>query len=181
MPFERLLFTACLLPGVTKFTENKTSVVIQPTSKETVLFFCIDSNSKGNPGCSGCNLRKELWGEKQGERICDLLVFYANADSNRRALCFVELKDNRSDLGDATKQVINTYKEIKKRLKLSNHYSILAFQICHHGAAPTEHRRYQNDLVKAFSGNCIYDGRPDDFAALLRGVSSGQKKSKGKK
>jgi hypothetical protein len=110
MPFERLLFSSCLLPGTYRFAESKASVEISPGPGETVLFFCVDNNSKGNSRCSGCDLRKYLWGDKQDERICDLLVFYANVEESRRSLCFVELKDNRRHLGDATEQVINTYK-----------------------------------------------------------------------
>ncbi len=106
MPFERLLFTSCLLPGRTSFKESQASVEISPQPGETILFFCIDEQSKGDSGCSGCGLRKDLWDTQQGEPTCDLLVFYAKAD--RRVLCFVELKDNRSDTGHATDQVINT-------------------------------------------------------------------------
>jgi hypothetical protein len=111
MPLERLLdadlrqllLTSCLLPDTTRFKENKTYVEITPRDDETILFFCIDNKSRGNARCAGCNLGAYLWNNQEGQRICDLLVFYAR--ENRRVLCFVELKDNRSDLGDATDQV----------------------------------------------------------------------------
>ncbi len=167
MPFERLLFTSCLLPGRTEFEENQAKVEIRPEPGETILFFCIDDQSKGAAGCSGCNLRKDLWGNRQGESICDLLVFYAK--ENRRVLCFFELKHNRSDLGGATEQIINTYRAIKGKLKLRNQYSVQAFLIGYRGSAPMEHRKHQNKLKKEFKDNFIYDGHKGDFAAFLRG------------
>ncbi|MCP4105748.1 MAG: hypothetical protein GY749_09450 [Desulfobacteraceae bacterium] len=103
MPFERLLFSSCLLPGATTFKENNTSIRIYPEHGETILFFCIDDNSEGHSNCGNCQLRNDLWGRQEGQCICDLLVFYAKGE--RRVLCFVELKDNKSDLGGATEQV----------------------------------------------------------------------------
>jgi hypothetical protein len=158
-------------------------VEISPVPGETILFFCIDKDSRGDSSCSGCNLRKDLWGDKQGERICDLLVFYANEHENRRVLCFVELKDSKSDLGDATDQIINTYRAIKTKLRLSNQYSAQAFLIGHHGSAPTEHREHQNKLNKEFKNNFVYSGNPEEFAPFLRGADKqellhGRKKKK---
>ncbi|MEW6351914.1 MAG: hypothetical protein AB1646_22925 [Thermodesulfobacteriota bacterium] len=174
MPFERLLFTSCLLPGKTDFVENKAKVEIRPEPGETILFFCIDDQSKG---ADGCELRKDLWNGRQGERICDLLVFYAKED--RRVLCFVELKDSGSDSGKATEQIINTYKAMESRLLLRNHYSIQAFLIGYQGSAPKEHRRYEDKLKKVFKDNFILNGRKDDFAPFLRGTHNA-KSSRGR-
>jgi hypothetical protein len=74
MLVERLLFTSCLLPGITRFQENETYVEITPESRESILFFCIDNNSKGHSNCKDCGLRKTLWGKEEGQRICDLLM-----------------------------------------------------------------------------------------------------------
>ncbi len=178
MPFERLLFTSCLLPGRTEFEEEQAKVEIRPEPGETILFFCIDDQSKGAAGCSGCNLRKDLWGTSQGQRICDLLVFYAR--KNRRVLCFVELKHNKSDLGGATEQVINTYRAIKAKLRLRNQYSVQAFLVGYRGSAPMEHRRHQNMLKKEFNNNFVYNGHKDDFAAFLRGTDE-EKASHGRR
>jgi len=117
MLLERLLFTSCLLPGITRFQENETCVEITPECGETILFFCIDEKSKGHSNCKNCGLRNMLWGREERQRICDLLVFYAKDD--RRVLCFVELKDNKDDLDDAVEQVTNTYDEIKLHLKIN--------------------------------------------------------------
>jgi hypothetical protein len=178
MPFERLLFSSCLLPGTTRFTESHVSVQISHQKGETILFFCIDSSSSGNSGCSGCNLRKDLWGNQSGNPICDLLVFYAKEE--RRVLCFVELKDNRSDFGHATDQVINTYKAIKTQLRLTNNYSVQAFLIGCTGSAPMEHRQHQNRLKKEFK-DYIYNGSSEEFAAFLRGTYKRRLSSKGKR
>lgn len=174
MILERLLFTSCLLPGKTKFRENKTSVEIHPEPGETILFFCIDNNSKGDSNCKNCRIRSDLWKNQEGQRICDLLVFYAK--DSRRVLCFVELKDNKSDLDGATEKVINTYKAFKPHLRLTNEYSVQAFLIAHHGSAPEQHRKNQNKLQKEFrDDNYIYDGKPAEFADFLRGMTKKKK------
>lgn len=190
MLFERLLFS-CLIPGKTKFEENDIGVEIKPQpEKETVLFFCIDKNSEGKSSCSacgGCSLRSHLWGKDQkGKRICDLLVFYANSEQKSRVLCFVELKDNRKDLGKATSQVISAYRAMKNELKLSNNYLIKAFLIGDDGASPREHREYQDQLSKEFKDNYWIDAKRTDFADFLGGTlkkpsTHGRKRQKGRK
>ena len=91
MLFESLLFTSCLLPGMNRFQENKTFVEITPQKGETILFFCIDDNSKGHPNCGNCGLRNLLWGKQEGQPVCDLLVFYAAIADNL-------LSDQRQEL-----------------------------------------------------------------------------------
>jgi hypothetical protein len=101
-------YPPCLLPGQTSFKESKASVKVEPQADETILFFHIDEQS--NPGCK---LRQFLWGTEKGQKMCDLIVFYAKKSEkeskSERVICFVELKDNIGDLGHATEQVINTY------------------------------------------------------------------------
>ncbi|MDY6805347.1 MAG: hypothetical protein SXA11_16270 [Cyanobacteriota bacterium] len=94
MPFNTLLLMSCLLPGQTSFKEGKTKVIVQPQPGETILFFNIDDRS--NPGCK---FRQFLWGKREGENICDLIVFYARGEE--RMVCFIELKDNLGELGKA--------------------------------------------------------------------------------
>jgi hypothetical protein len=106
MPFENLLLSSCLLPGQTDFKESKASVEVEPLAGETILFFNIDD--KSNPGCK---LRQFLWGTEKGQKMCDLIVFYAK--DSERVICFVELKHNIGHLGHATEQVINTYNTFK--------------------------------------------------------------------
>lgn len=164
---ERLLFTSGLLPGITRFQENETYVEITSTLGETILFFCIDNNSKGHSNCNHCELRKLLWGKEEGQRICDLLVFYAKGE--KRVLCFVELKDNKSDLGDAAEQIANTYDGIKSHLKLTNQYEMKAFLIGHHGTPPIK-RTHENLLKQKFgANNYIYNGTTSQFPQFLRG------------
>src|SRR4028119_230213 len=92
-PFEILLLSPCLLPGKTDFKESKASVKVVPEADETILFFNIDDQS--NPGCK---LREFLWGTEKGQKMCDLMVFYAKGNSER-VICFVELKHNIGHLG----------------------------------------------------------------------------------
>jgi hypothetical protein len=171
MLLEKLLFSSCLLSGMTRFQENKTCVEIAPLPGETILFFCIDNNSKGHSNCPNCGLRQKLWGKEEGQRICDLLVFYAKDDKkegNKRVLCFVELKDNKSDLNDAVEQVINTYDAIKRHLQFTNEYEMKAFLMGHHGTPPI--RSIQNQLGQRFgTNNYLYDGKASQFPHFLRG------------
>lgn len=172
LPFEILLLSPCLLPGQTSFKESRASVRVDPQPGETILFFNIDEQS--NPACK---LRKFLWGKETGQKICDLMVFYAK--ENERVICFVELKDNIGDLGHATEQVINTYNSFKVHLNSS--YTAKAFIYGFAGSSPQEHQEYQRKLLKEFGKNNFEFGRNNDLGNFLRGVlpkTGGGKKKK---
>lgn len=168
MPLERLLFSSCLLPGITRFQENKTFVEISPEKGETILFFCIDDKSGSHLNCSKCGLRSDLWGNKEGNPICDLLVFYAKDD--RRVLCFVELKDNKKDFRHAVEQVTHTYNTIKEKLRLTNNYTIQAFLVGYTGSVPQNHKESENVLNNCFGKNYSYRAKNTEFADFLRGT-----------
>jgi hypothetical protein len=176
MPFETLLLSSCLLPGQTAFKDSNASVKVDTRPGETILFFNIDDQS--NPGCK---LRELLWGMKKGEQMCDLIVFYAK--ERERVICFVELKDNISDLGHGTKQVINTYNTFKGHLQKS--YTAKAFIYACTGALPYEHEEYQRKLLKEFGKNNFdFNNRSNDaLGDLLRGIppKTGAGKRKNKK
>jgi hypothetical protein len=170
---ETLLLTPCLLTGKTSFKESKASITVQPQADETILFFSIDDNS--NPDC---RLRQRLWGNRAGEELCDLIVFYARG--SERVLCFVELKDNIKDLDHATAQVTNTYTHFKQHLRLSNYYTAKTFISAFAGSLPQEHQKYHKKLLTVFKGenNVEYNGKPDELGDFLRGV---KRKRKGKR
>ncbi len=176
MPFENLLLSSCLLPGLTYFKESKASVKVEPLAGETILFFNIDDQS--NPGCK---LRQFLWGTEKGQRMCDLMVFYAK--DSERVICFVELKDNMGDLGHGTEQVINTYNTFKVHLHQS--YTAKAFIFASAGSSPYEHDEYQRKLLKVFGKNNFdFNNRSNDaLGDLLRGIApkTGGGKRKNKK
>src|SRR4028119_860534 len=165
MPFENLLLSSCLLPGQTYFKESNASVKVQPLADETILFFNIDD--KSNPGCK---LRQVLWGTEKGQKMCDLIVFYAK--DSERVICFVELKYNIGHLGHATEQVINTYNTFKVHLHKS--YTAKAFISAWTGSSPNEKKEYQKKLLKAFGENNFYfnDRSNDALGNLLRGSRS---------
>jgi hypothetical protein len=173
MPFENLLLSSCLLPGQTYFKESKASVKVEPLAGETILFFNIDDQS--NPGCK---LRQFLWGIEKGQKMCDLMVFYAK--DSKRVICFVELKDNIGDLGHATEQVINTYNTFKVHLQKS--YTAKAFISACGGSSPREHEEYQRELLKEFGKNNfdVNNRSNDALGDLLRGNSpiTGKRKNK---
>lgn len=176
MPFENLLLSSCLLPGQTYFKESKASVKVEPLAGETILFFNIDDQS--NPGCK---LRQILWGIEKGQKMCDLMVFYAK--DSKRVICFVELKDNIGDLGHATEQVINTYNTFKVHLQKS--YTAKAFISACGGSSPREHEEYQRELLKEFGKNNfdVNNRSNDALGDLLRGIApkTGGGKRKNKK
>ncbi len=165
--FEHLFFTPCLLPGKKSFTENNTSVSIDPQNNETIIFFNIDDQS--NPDC---RLRQLLWGKREGEALCDLIIFYARG-CEERIICFTELKDNLGDLEHATEQVINTYGTLKQHLKLNNEYIAKAFICAYSGKLPKKHQSCQKKLAGAFGkDNFEHNGRANDLGKLLRGNAS---------
>jgi len=176
MPFENLLLSSCLLPGQTAFKENKASVKVEPLADETILFFNIDD--KSNPGCK---LRELLWGTEKGQKMCDLIVFYAK--DSERVICFVELKHNIDHLGHAPKQVINTYNTFKRHLQKS--YTAKAFISACGGSSPREHKEYQRELLKEFGKNNfdVNNRSNDALGDLLRGIppKTGAGKRKNKK
>jgi hypothetical protein len=161
-PFEILLLSPCLLPGQTSFKEKKASVKVDPQPGETILFFNIDDQSNRS-----CKLREFLWGKATGQHICDLIVFYAT--ESERVICFVELKENIGDLGDATEQVINTYNSLKSRLN-PNSYEPKAFIYGFAGSVPHEHQEYQKKLSKVFENNFEWGKRNNDLGNILRGI-----------
>ncbi len=168
---EFLLLSPCLMPGLTSHTDSKAKVHIIPKLNETILFFCIDDQTKNNSHCQQCGLRQFLWGNTQGKNICDLIIFYACGEK-RRIICFVELKDNLDDLGKSVTQVINTYNAVKQKLKLNNNYRAKAFIAAHHGSAPREHQRYEKKLKDAFGdSNYEYTCKGNELDKFLRGES----------
>lgn len=172
---ETLLLTSCLLIGKTSFGESGAKVSVKPEEGETMLFFSID-----DPSNSECKLRQLFWGNKEGENLCDLIVFYAT--ENKRVFCFVELKANIKDLGHATKQVTNTYTHFKQHLKLKNcHYTARSFISAPIGSIPQEKQKYADKLKKVFGeGNFKY-GKLNDLGKFLRdGVKGGNGKRKRK-
>jgi hypothetical protein len=107
-------------------------------------------------------------GKQTDQQICDLIVFYAK--ERERVICFVELKDNMSDLAHATDQVINTYKSFKLHLN-PNSYKAKAFIYGSAGSVPNEHQGYQNKLFNVFKKNNFeYSRTNNDLGNILRGI-----------
>jgi len=178
---ETLLLTPCLLPGKTRFDESNASVWVKPQVDETILFFSIDDQSN-----TDCKLRQLLWGDKEGENLCDLIVFYARG--NEQVFCFVELKDNlaEEDLSQAVKQVTNTYMHFKQHLRLNHRYTAKTFISAPKGPRSKRHQKYQAALLKVFKepNNIEYSGNADEFGDFLRGIrvsDKGKRKKKGTK
>jgi len=175
---ETLLLTRCLLTGETRLDESQATVWVTPQKGETILFFHVDDQS--NPSCS---LRQKLWGNKIGEPLCDLIVFYAKGDE--RVFCFVELKDNLKDVGKATEQLINTYQHVKQHFK--SKYTAKACIVAAGGSPLQEHHKYHDKLLKIFKqpNNIIIlqgknvTSKEDRFGDFLRGIQ--KKPNKGKR
>ena len=163
MLFDHLLLSCCLLPGKTSHKEDGVNVSLQPASGETVLFFHIDEKSNPN-----CKFRKLLGLDREGMKICDLIVFYAK--DNEKIICFVELKGG--DIKTAKEQVINTYIHFKKVLKKTD--PSLRFTpktyIKSNVSGPQETGKYQEELNTEFGeGNCRIS-KNSDLGAFLRNI-----------
>ncbi|WP_445635467.1 Type I restriction enzyme R protein N-terminal domain-containing protein [Nostoc sp. DSM 114161] len=173
MPLNSLLLSSCLLPGKTSYTENGIEINIKPSSGETILFFCIDNQSNPN-----CNLRQLLGLDREGMKICDLIVFYAK--ENIRIICFVELKGR--DIKTATEQVITTYRYFLKLLKQSGtsiNFIPKAY-IKSNTSAPQEIDKYKQQLKEQFCDGNYDITKNSDLGDFLRGIEY-QPKGKRKK
>jgi hypothetical protein len=163
MPFNTLLLSCCLLPGKTSLKENGVEVSLQQTSGETVLFFHIDEKSNPN-----CQFRKLLGLDREGMKICDLIVFYAK--DNEKIICFVELKGG--DIKTAKEQVINTYtyfKKVIKKVDPSLNFTPKTY-IKSNVSGPQEMGKYQEELKAEFGeGNCRIS-KNSDLGAFLRNI-----------
>jgi hypothetical protein len=163
MPFNTLLLT-CLLPGTTSFSESGVSVNVQPQSGETVLFFCVDSQS--NPDC-GLRQKLSLLGEN-----CDLIIFYIR--KNKRVVCFVELKG--TELEKAAKQIKNIHQHLEQFLRQSLQsafFEQVEWKACirQHQSAPTnkiEQKQAITYLEQAFERDKITITRNSDLGQFLR-------------
>ena len=173
MPFDHVLLACCLLPGKTRQKVDGVEVSLQPASGETVLFFHIDEKSNPN-----CKFRKLLELDKEGMKICDLIVFYAK--DNERIICFVELKGK--DINTAKEQVINTYTYFNKFLKKTD--SSLSFTaktyILSKSSVPQELDKYKKELKDKFDEGNYDISKNSDLGDFLRGAKY-QPKGKRKK
>ncbi len=99
MPFNTLLLT-CLKSGKS-FGEGKARVSVsrpkEYASKETVIFFSTDDQSNEKS-----TLRDDLG---VNGALCDLVVFYAPDNGDKKVLCLVELKGK--NIKPAVEQVTN--------------------------------------------------------------------------
>lgn len=171
MLLETLLMSPCFLSGKTSFTDEKTTLTVlrqDIKGDETLLFFNIDNQS--------CKLREFFWNAEKGHPLCDLLVFFAKGDE--RIFCFVELKGNREELPQATKQVISTCEVFKKKFPVQ--FSAKSFICYFEGELPREHQRYQKNLKAVFGSNFELDGKSENFLNFLRG-ENGKYKKRGQK
>lgn len=169
MLFDYLLLSGCLLPNQTSHKEDGVEVRLQPQSGETVLFFHIDDQSNPN-----CKLKKLLGLDQKGEKMCDLIVFYAK--DSTRVICFVELKGK--NIADAKEQVTNTYTHFNKKLKesgLSNKFT----PKCYIRSNVSSPQQDNKEELKSNFGEGNYDiSKNSDLGDFLR---SQRYQPKGKK
>ncbi|MFN4875491.1 MAG: hypothetical protein ACK5GT_03355 [Aphanizomenon sp.] len=173
MLFYHLFLSCCLLPGKTSHKEDGVEVSLQPASGETVLFFHIDEKSNPN-----CKFRQLLGLDREGMKICDLIVYYAK--DNERIICFVELKGG--DIKRATEQVKTTYyyfNEFLKKFNSSLKFTAKTYIVCD-GSAPQEFDRYKEELKAKFGEGNYRIYRDSDLGNFLRGAKY-QPKGKQKK
>lgn len=151
--FLRSKLGNCCKKGTTSAHESGLTVSIKPLSRETVLFFHIDSNEG----------RKSLNMMEEGLRACDYLVYFTEDGNPGEVICFLELKGSRLD--DAIKQVLSTHKNFlsiweEKMGKKQQVFIAWKVCICLHGQAPRNGLRMVDQLKKTFDKKdiCIKHG-----------------------
>ncbi len=156
MPFNTLLLN-CLLHG-TSFSEKGATVHIKPQTGETILFFGIDDNDRE------CSLRQTL-GMQQGV-ICDLVVFYARQDSEKKVICLVELKG--SDVKHAARQIKSVHQHFSKSLR--QHVRWIDWRACIYmgGSAHKDMKKVRLELEKTFGKGNVSITRESDLGSFLR-------------
>ena len=92
----------CLEPGAWEAEESDIGAILAPQSGETILLFKIDT--------------PEFRDGQQGVRVCDLLFFARQSNSNRPTLLFVELKGSDYQRGEeqletSVRQVVGSLHE----------------------------------------------------------------------
>lgn len=105
MPLDLLLLTS--LKRETRISDSGNTVAMTLKSDEQVLFFDLDRDV--------CALKQLILNQQDWEdkKICDGLVYFT--DGVKWVLCFVELKGQ--DIERAAKQIVNTYKFMRKHLE----------------------------------------------------------------
>jgi len=149
MPFNTLLLT-CLKSGKS-FGESGARVSVsrpkRSDSKETVLFFSIDDQSDEKS-----TLRDDLG---VAGALCDLVVFYAPENGDKKVLCLVELKGK--DIKHAVEQVTNTCRSLKNNFNKIHSQQITwkAYILTTGGAHTNTKRTMDKELAEYFGKkNC---------------------------
>lgn len=170
MIFDRLILSACLLPGKYSFEERKVKIVVNPEKYETIILFSINDISDKKR-----DLRR-LLGISQDNKVCDLIVFYAKDDI--RCICFVELKGS-GNLQAAKNQVIDTFNYFKSSLENSNSsfkFTAKAY-IKLDGSAPQEADQYKKELAKVFGTNNYRISNKEEISQFIRGIDDSEEQA----
>ena len=164
MPFNTLLLT-CLKSGKS-FGESGARVSVsrpkKHASKETVLFFSIDDQSDEKS-----TLRDDLGVE---EALCDLVVFYAPENGDKKVLCLVELKGK--NIKHAVEQVTNTCRSLKNNFNNKTHIQQItwkAYILTTGGAPKNTKQEMDKGLAKSFDKNNYKISNKENIWDFLRG------------
>lgn len=170
MIFDRLILSACLLPGKYSFEEKKVRISVTPEKDETIILFSINDISDKRR-----DLRR-LLGIGQDKKVCDLIVFYAKEDI--RCICFVELKGS-GNLQTAKNQVIDTFNYFKSSLETSDLSlrCIAKAYIKLDRSAPQEADQYKKELAKVFGTNNYRISNQEDISLFIRGIDDSKKQA----
>ena len=106
MPFN-LLVTQCFLQGTAfEDTGDSPRISVSPDkTREKIIFFRIDEDGDTNsPFRIAYNMNHD------GERICDLIIYYKNLNTGEQYLVLTETKG--TDFDRSADQLINTYQKM---------------------------------------------------------------------
>lgn len=172
MPFD-LLVTSCFHQG-TKFKDdgNSPEITLTPDpSREQIIIFRVDES-----GHMDTPFRKAYNMDHEGEKICDLLVYYKNLDTKKKYLVLTELKG--TDFDGAADQIINTYKRMSlnhclRNKKYCNDIVIRACGVSKrlNGRTNTDAKKAKGKIIEKLNidkNDCTFVV-PQNFLRFLRG------------
>ena len=148
MPFN-LLVTSCFHQGTTFKDENDSPRIVLnvDSNREKIILFRIDEDGHMNtPFRIAYNMNDD------GDKICDLLVYYKNLSSGEHFLVLTETKGKKFD--DAANQIINTYKKmgLNNSLRHKKYCEDIDIRVC---CVSKRLNKYTNTDAKQAKGKII--------------------------
>lgn len=174
-----MLVTTCLHPKTRykdKNDSNSPEIKIGAEGEERIAFFVIDDAD--NPESK---FRVFFGASGTEEKICDLLIYYHNPETNRKDLILTEAKGK--DFSSAAKQLVNTFQKISQSQTYKNHECCkdITIRLCcvskrisksTYSNAERAKKEILTVAIGVKKGDCAFV-QPNDFERFIRGQKVG--------